>query len=59
MPSPLASFVGRDEDIARVLKNLRAARLVTLIGPGGVGKTRLAVEAPGGSTGAAWFVWRR
>src|SRR5207248_2499338 len=34
MPSPLTSFVGRDEDIAHVLKNLRAARLVTLTGPG-------------------------
>ena len=45
--SPLTSFVGRDEDVSRVLKNLRAARLVTLTGPGGVGKTRLATEASG------------
>jgi DNA-binding SARP family transcriptional activator len=37
--SPLTSFVGRDEDVPRVLKNVRAARLVTLTGPGGVGKT--------------------
>src|SRR4029077_12675663 len=43
--SPLTSFVGRDEDLPRVLKSLRAARLVTLTGPGGVGKTRLAIEA--------------
>ena len=56
MPSPLTSFVGRDEDIARVVKKLRAARLVTLIGPGGVGKTRLAAEAPGRLDAAAWFV---
>jgi predicted ATPase/DNA-binding SARP family transcriptional activator len=56
VPSPLTSFVGRDEDIARVLKNLRAARLVTLTGPGGVGKTRLAAEAPGQLDAAAWFV---
>ncbi|HEU5386650.1 MAG TPA: AAA family ATPase [Streptosporangiaceae bacterium] len=48
--------MGRDEDIARVLKNLRAARLVTLTGPGGVGKTRLAAEAPGQLDAAAWFV---
>src|SRR5438045_1909001 len=54
--SPLTSFVGRDEDIARLLKNLRAARLVTLTGPGGVGKTRLAAEAPGRLDAAAWFV---
>ncbi len=55
-PRPLTSFVGRDEDVARVLKNLRAARLVTLIGPGGVGKTRLATEASGRLAKAAWFV---
>ena len=54
--SPLTSFVGRDEDVPRVLKNLRAARLVTLTGPGGVGKTRLATEASGRLEVAAWFV---
>src|SRR5256884_4345250 len=54
--SPLTSFVGRDEDLPRVLKNLRAARLVTLTGPGGVGKTRLAIEASGRFGAAAWFV---
>ena len=54
--SPLTSFVGRDEDLSRVLKNLRAARLVTLTGPGGVGKTRLATEASGRLGAAAWFV---
>jgi len=32
--SPLTSFVGRDEDVSGLLKNLRAARLVTLTGPG-------------------------
>ena len=41
---PLTSFVGRDEDVARVLKMLDAGRLVTLTGPGGAGKTRLALE---------------
>src|SRR5271166_112776 len=53
---PLTSFVGRDEDVPRVLKNLRAARLVTLTGPGGVGKTRLATEASGRLDVAVWFV---
>ena len=54
--SPLTSFVGRDEDLSRVLKSLRAARLVTLTGPGGVGKTRLATEALGRLGAAARFL---
>ncbi|MFI9560793.1 ATP-binding protein [Nonomuraea endophytica] len=41
---PLTSFVGREEDAARVRALLARARLVTLLGPGGVGKTRLATE---------------
>ncbi len=41
---PLSSFVGRDAEIADVVKLLDANRLVTLTGSGGVGKTRLAVE---------------
>jgi hypothetical protein len=55
--SPLTSFVGRDEDVSRVLKNLRAARLVTLTGPGGVGKTRLATEASARATRARGLAW--
>ncbi len=54
--SPLTSFAGRDEDVPRALKNLLTARLVTLTGPGGVGKTRLAAEASGRLDVAAWFV---
>jgi predicted ATPase/DNA-binding CsgD family transcriptional regulator len=45
LPTPWTSFVGRDRERAAVLAALRGARLVTLVGPGGVGKTRLAVEA--------------
>ncbi|MEV3990905.1 BTAD domain-containing putative transcriptional regulator [Streptomyces sp. NPDC049837] len=41
----LTSFVGREEDIGVVLDDLARARLVTLLGPGGAGKTRLSQEA--------------
>ncbi|MCC7022018.1 MAG: helix-turn-helix domain-containing protein, partial [Thermomicrobiales bacterium] len=45
LPAPLSSFVGREQDLGRVLALLAdpAARLVTLTGPGGIGKTRLAM----------------
>ena len=45
LPLRLTSFVGRDDDLDRVLEALRGARLVTLAGPGGSGKTSLGVEA--------------
>ncbi|MEW2252358.1 BTAD domain-containing putative transcriptional regulator [Streptomyces sp. NPDC006975] len=41
----LTSFVGREADIAAIRRDLGAARLVTLLGPGGAGKTRLSQEA--------------
>ncbi|MFI9594304.1 ATP-binding protein [Nonomuraea sp. NPDC052265] len=44
LPGRLTSFVGRDGDLAEVGALLAAARLVTLLGPGGAGKSRLAVE---------------
>ncbi|MEV2270537.1 BTAD domain-containing putative transcriptional regulator [Nonomuraea africana] len=43
--APLTSFVGRAEDLRRVQGLLEEARLLTLIGPGGAGKSRLAAEA--------------
>lgn len=43
-PAMTSSFVGRDADRDRIVDLLDRARLVTLIGPGGVGKTRLALE---------------
>ncbi|MGP3971952.1 BTAD domain-containing putative transcriptional regulator [Streptomyces sp. 6N223] len=47
LPAPLTSFVGREEESERLGKLLGQARLVTLTGPGGAGKTRLAVEVTG------------
>ncbi|MFD6243835.1 BTAD domain-containing putative transcriptional regulator [Streptomyces roseolus] len=48
----LTSFVGRDEEIAALSQDLEAARLVTLLGPGGAGKTRLSQEAAERAAGA-------
>jgi predicted ATPase len=45
LPVALTGFVGRDEELTRLDELLAGSRLVTMIGPGGVGKTRLAVEA--------------
>ena len=56
LPAQLTSFVGRDEELARVGKMLEESRLVTLLGPGGTGKTRLAVEAGGQAEGEVCFV---
>ncbi|WP_329106393.1 BTAD domain-containing putative transcriptional regulator [Streptomyces sp. NBC_01439] len=45
LPTPVSSLVGREEAVARVCAAVGAGRLVTLTGPGGVGKTRLALAA--------------
>ncbi|MGW2640991.1 BTAD domain-containing putative transcriptional regulator [Streptomyces sp. NPDC001348] len=45
LPARLTSFVGRETDIEAIRADLAAARLVTLLGPGGAGKTRLSQEA--------------
>ncbi|MFJ9823439.1 ATP-binding protein [Streptomyces sp. NPDC101160] len=55
-PAPLTSFVGRDREVTEIAGLLRVARLVTLTGPGGVGKTRLAAEVAGGLADEICFV---
>ncbi|WP_165845770.1 AfsR/SARP family transcriptional regulator [Streptacidiphilus pinicola] len=52
LPRPLTSFVGREADLDGLAGALRRARLVTLTGPGGTGKTRLALEAAARYSGA-------
>ncbi|MFC4560993.1 BTAD domain-containing putative transcriptional regulator [Nocardiopsis mangrovi] len=60
LPTALTPVIGREAHTREVRALLRAGRLVTLTGPGGVGKTRLAVEAadgPGAGTDAHDGVW--
>ncbi len=60
LPVQLTSFVGREHEQAEVRRLLDASRLVTLIGTGGTGKTRLALEVAGGLVDAypdgVWLV---
>jgi predicted ATPase len=44
LPLPLTTLIGRDRDLREVAALLTGGRLVTLVGAGGVGKTRLAIE---------------
>ena len=60
LKAQLTSFVGRDVEVQRVSDALGVARLVTVLGPGGAGKTRLASEAAAGceetSSDGVWMV---
>ena len=56
LPVARTSFVGRQRERAAVLAALRESRLVNLVGPGGVGKTRLAVVAADSSGKVGAFV---
>jgi predicted ATPase/DNA-binding CsgD family transcriptional regulator len=59
LPAEATSFVGRRRELAEVRARLTGARLVSLVGPGGVGKSRLAVRAATalgrGFRGGAWL----
>jgi predicted ATPase/DNA-binding CsgD family transcriptional regulator len=59
LPVPLTSFIGRTAELAELSRLRNGTRLLTLTGPGGAGKTRLALRAAGDATGdvdAAWWV---
>jgi predicted ATPase/DNA-binding CsgD family transcriptional regulator len=60
LPAEATSFIGRRAELAEVRKKLSEARLVTLVGPGGVGKTRLAIrigtDLGRGFRDGAWLV---
>ncbi|MEA2972980.1 MAG: hypothetical protein QOG82_1438 [Actinomycetota bacterium] len=60
LPAQLTSFVGRGRELGEVRRLLEGDRLVTVTGPAGSGKTRLALEVAGRSlaahTGGTWFV---
>jgi predicted ATPase/class 3 adenylate cyclase len=60
LPTQLTSFVGREHEVAEVVRLIETARLVTLTGPGGTGKTRLslqvAAETAGDQADGATFV---
>ncbi|MGW0483849.1 AfsR/SARP family transcriptional regulator [Nonomuraea sp. NPDC003214] len=60
LPAPVGDLIGRDAEVAEVAGLLAAHRLVTLTGPGGVGKTRLALETARGvrppTAGEVWLV---
>jgi predicted ATPase/DNA-binding SARP family transcriptional activator len=53
LPAPVSSFVGRETELADVDRLLSTGRLLTLSGVGGVGKTRLAIEAARRALGEA------
>jgi len=60
LPAEATSFVGRRRELGEIRKKLTTARLVSLVGPGGVGKTRLALRIASdlgrGFADGAWLV---
>lgn len=60
LPAGVTSFVGREDELGALARLMTAARLVTIVGPGGAGKTRLALEVaarePAYQRGRLWYV---
>ncbi|MGI8426521.1 MAG: LuxR C-terminal-related transcriptional regulator [Actinomycetota bacterium] len=60
LPAPINNFVGREHELESLGALIGSARLTTLVGPGGMGKTRLGLEVANRNAGyfpqGAWFV---
>src|ERR1700686_1276433 len=60
LPAEATSFVGRRRELGEIRKKLATGRLVSLVGPGGVGKTRLGLQIASdlgrGFADGAWLV---
>lgn len=60
LPAALTTFIGRDAEVEELGRRLKQARLLTLTGIGGVGKTRLALQVAEGAAyrfdGGVWYV---
>lgn len=60
LPSLPSTFIGRVTELAELADRLRRHRLTSLVGPGGIGKTRLAIEAAAAAEArypdGAWFI---
>ncbi len=60
LPTQLTSFVGRRDELEEALRLLRESRLLTLTGPGGIGKTRLSLQVAAAAADefpdGVWFV---
>ncbi|MGY1809307.1 BTAD domain-containing putative transcriptional regulator [Blastococcus sp. SYSU D00669] len=56
LPAALEPLIGREREVARLTELMAAHRLITLLGPGGAGKTRLAAELAEQSPHPVWWV---
>jgi non-specific serine/threonine protein kinase len=60
LPAHISSFIGRASELAEIARLLGERRLITLTGPGGAGKTRLALQAAGQAldqfSGGVWLI---
>ena len=65
IPESLTELIGRDHELKDLSQLVSEHRLVTLVGPGGVGKTRLALEvaraeaapSPSAAASSSWLHW--